>query len=253
MKLVLLRILEQQRALYNQPRGMARFRDYLRQMTGGGDDIVLPIVGMNPMGKEKAKAAYDALLTCHAEDVAAEALAQAEQRLDEGPGELRVALVVQDDAEGAWSQAETLESVHWQSDASARRGFAPVHFLSSRAPYDAAAIRRATLESVYRIAHIRRHGTPRSLRDVMGLEGGASRFAGATPALDEAALREARAVLAAHLDAVAWPTIFAAMYGDGSARAWGHRPLGLPPRAGFEVALDDAWAGGAGEGSPQAI
>src|SRR4051812_29048824 len=44
-------LLAVQRELYDLPRGMDRFRKYLGVMTGGTDDIVLPLGGMNPMGK----------------------------------------------------------------------------------------------------------------------------------------------------------------------------------------------------------
>jgi hypothetical protein len=37
-----------------------------------------------------------------------------------------------------------------------------------------------------------------------------------------------------------YPTVFAAMYGDVAAEQLGYPPLGLPARAGFEVALADA-------------
>ena len=39
-----------------------------------------------------------------------------------------------------------------------------------------------------------------------------------------------------------YPLAFASMYGDAAADQLGYRPLGLPPRAGFEVAVADALA-----------
>jgi hypothetical protein len=241
VRLTLLRILAQQRALYDQPRDMNRFRAYIAQMTGGSGDVVLPIVGMNPMGKDKAKAAYDALLAMRAEDVAEQALREAETRLAGIEGQFQVALVVQDDAQGSWSQAEPNEAQHWQGDAYAKRGFAVAHFLSSQAPYAPEQVRRGVLAAVYRSAHIARHGVPRTLRDVLLQEGRTARFAGEEQGLGAPEVAEARARIAPHLDARNdWPETFAAMFGDEAAQRWGHKPLGVPARAGFAVAGADA-------------
>jgi hypothetical protein len=47
-------------------------------------------------------------------------------------------------------------------------------------------------------------------------------------------------VIAAVGDDPGYPTAFACLYGDAAAAQLGHRPLGLPARAGFAVALADA-------------
>jgi hypothetical protein len=246
MRLALLRILAQQRALYDQPRDMARFRSYLAQMTGGTDDIALPIVGMNPMGKDKAKAAYDALLAIGAEDAAEAALKGAERRLAEVPGELKVALVVQDDLEGAWSQPAFVQAQAWQSNAMAKRGFAAAHFLTSQAPFTATQVQQEVLAEVFRIAWMVARGrAPATLAEVVEQQGHALAFAGAPPWLPEAQVAAARERLAPHLQAKAdWPECMAAMFGDHGAAAMGHAPLGLPERAGFAVGLADALRAG---------
>ena len=45
-------LLKVQRDLYDLPRGIERFREYIQTMTGGGDELKLPLVAMNPMGKD---------------------------------------------------------------------------------------------------------------------------------------------------------------------------------------------------------
>lgn len=239
MQLGLVRLLTHQRALYDQPRDMTRFRAYLVQLSANDHDLAYFLAGMNPMAKDKAKAAYDALLAMDAEDIAEEALRDASARLANVPGQLKVALLVQDDAQGLWSQREPAEAQRWRSDAAARKGYVPVPLLSSAAPYSAEQVRQAVLADVYRAAHLLRHGPPRTLRDVLAQEGRAMLFAGsAAPDVDVAA---ALAILAPHLDARAdFPETFAAMFGDAAAKTWGHAPLGLPERAGFAVALAEA-------------
>ena len=51
MKLELTPLLHVQRELYRVARGFERFRAYLQTMTGGTDDLVLPLVALNPMGQ----------------------------------------------------------------------------------------------------------------------------------------------------------------------------------------------------------
>jgi hypothetical protein len=71
-------------------------------------------------------------------------------------------------------------------------------------------------------------------------EGLAGVFAGARPTLVGEALGRARPIVNRDPDHALYPEIFACMYGDSAAEELGYRPLGLPPRAGFEVALADA-------------
>ena len=237
----LLRLLPQQRALYDMPRDMDRFRAYIAQMTGGSDDILLPIGAMNPMGKDKAVAAYDSLLAVQAEDVAERTLESARHRLSAIRGSLRVAVVVLDDAQGMWSSADEGESSQWESDALAKRGFAVAQFLSSKAPYTAAKVGPAVLAAVYNSAWLQSHGVPKTLGDVLQQVGFRAAFAGLKPALGADALAHASCIVAAHLSARAKsPEAYAAMFGDEQARARGITPLGLPARAGFELALAQA-------------
>ena len=50
-------------------------------------------------------------------------------------------------------------------------------------------------------------------------------------------LERAREIIARLGDDPPYPATFAALYGDVAAAELGYQPLGLPPRAGFEVAL----------------
>jgi hypothetical protein len=75
-------------------------------------------------------------------------------------------------------------------------------------------------------------------------EGLAARFAGLRPTLPPRDLDQARAVIAPYLDRATYPQQFSALYGDEAAVSVGYAPLGLPLRAGLEVALADAIAAG---------
>jgi hypothetical protein len=103
MELEQVPLLQIQRDLYTIPRGWERFHEYIRTMTGGTGDMVLPLVAMNPMGKEHVGALLDELLALDAEGVAAGATAEAQQRLVRAPGQSKPGLVVCDDAQGGWT------------------------------------------------------------------------------------------------------------------------------------------------------
>jgi hypothetical protein len=71
-------------------------------------------------------------------------------------------------------------------------------------------------------------------------EGLALRFAEAPLEMTAAQLDAARDVLARLGDEPDYPAAFAFLYGDDAAVELGYRPLGVPPRAGFAVALANA-------------
>jgi hypothetical protein len=97
----------------------------------------------------------------------------------------------------------------------------------------------ATLAQVYRVAHVMRHGTPTTLRQLMAQEGEALRQAGLNATtLPEDELAYAREVIASHLEAIDQPTIFACLFGDEVASEAGYPQLGLPRDAAIQVAID---------------
>src|SRR5262245_46238917 len=123
--LTLVPMLAVQRELYELPRGHARFRKYLAVMTGGTDDIVLPLQAMNPMGKEHVARTLDALIAVGAEHSAADAIADVEQRLGHVTLPLRVGIVITDDVGGGWTNRELIEAQRLRSvpEATLKRGW----------------------------------------------------------------------------------------------------------------------------------
>ena len=105
-------LLEIHRALYAQPRGPERFRSYLAALTGGGDDLALPLTALNPMGKQHLLAAAEEWLAAGAEDAAEKALAEAATRVADLPGRLRLGLVLADEVAGGWTNRFTADFAH---------------------------------------------------------------------------------------------------------------------------------------------
>src|SRR5438105_13909385 len=92
------------RELYGQPRSLARFREYIAKLTGGGDAVVLPIGVANPMAKEHALVKLDELLALGAEAVGAQASQEAQHRLAHiHTVGINASIVLADDVGGGWT------------------------------------------------------------------------------------------------------------------------------------------------------
>jgi hypothetical protein len=252
MKLDYVPLLRVQRELHGLPRGMARFRQYLRTISPDGANLeVPPLVAMNPMGKDHVTALLDELLALDADGVAARAVAEAAARLAGEPGDFKATLVIVDDRMGGWTNRYAEEFTH-------RFRFSPPappdfrlprwtkHFWvtgvlwSSEAATERAA-REAALTAVYRAAYVLRHGPARTLRAMLAQEGCVLAQAGcAGPVLDEEDIAYTREVLAPHLDADDMRTCMECLFGDAAGRTLGFTPRGLSPWAGLALALHDA-------------
>jgi hypothetical protein len=242
MDLTFAPLLHVQRDLYRLPRGMDRFRAYLRTMTDAETgDLELPLVAMNPMGKEHVAARLDELTALGAEDVAREAMAAAAVQLAEVPGRFRVALVVSDDLKGGWTNRYCSEFTHrFETRPLDRRGWITGVLWTSDEP-SVRGVREEVSSAIFRAAWIVRHGPATTLRAMLAQEGASTAMAGCVaPVLDEEELAYTREVVAAHLAATDRPTVMACLYGDEAAHALGYRPHGLSARAGFALALADA-------------
>ena len=131
MKLTFVPLLRVQRELYAMPRGMERFREYIKTMTDAETgDLALPLVAMNPMGKDHVPALIDEYLALGAEEIADSrtvrlrtcAIRRSAQRGStratadrvgaKADHSYRVALVVSDDLKGGWTNRWASEYSH---------------------------------------------------------------------------------------------------------------------------------------------
>ena len=242
MNLRHLRTLQVQRDLYSMPRGMERFRAYIEAMTDQATgDLALPLVAMNPMGKDHVPALIDDYLRLDAESVAEQAVHEAEARTTERTGDFRTAVVVSDDLKGGWTNRWASEFSHrFESAAMIRRGWI-VAVLWTSEPASEAAVREAILCGIYRASHIAGHGYAKTLGEMLEQEGTAMSLAGlSAPALDPDDVEYSRAVIAPLRNATDRATQMACVFGDPAARALGYEPKGLSERAGLALALHDA-------------
>lgn len=232
------------RDLYSQPRDLNRFRTYLDTMLQGTDDVVVPITVANPMAKEHALAKATELLALGAEEVGAAAAEEAASRLADIPGQFKATLVLADDAAGGWTNRYLLEATsRFDARVDRKRNFVCALLWTSESATHQ-SIREGLLGDVYRAAYRYHIGPAQTLRAMLAQEGHAAVFAGAQLTLPPDALDRARAVIAPFLDTTNYAQQFAAFYGDAAAVSVGYPPLGLPTRAGFELALADALTAG---------
>lgn len=243
MELEFVPLLEVQRDLYRLPRGRERFEAYLRTMVDPrSGDLDLPLVDMNPMGREHLPALLDRLLALDAEAVGAAAATAARPATADVPGAFRVGLVVADDARGGWTERHCVELGHrFAGGALYRRGWI-VGLLWTSEPPTATAVRHEVLTSIHRLAHVRRRGGPvMTIAAMLEQEGEAMAAAGCVePALDPDDLAYTREVIRPYLAASDRPTVVACLYGDAAASRLGYPRLGFSPRAGLALALDTA-------------
>jgi hypothetical protein len=255
MTLTFVPLLRVQRELYAMPRGMERFREYIKTMVDAETgDLALPLVAMNPMGKDQVPALIDEYLALGAEEIAEEAVrsvrrarsflsAEARSATVEDPAgaSYRVALVVSDDLKGGWTNRWASEYSHRiEGAAITNRGWL-VGILWTSAPASAQNVRDAVLTSIHRAEYLQTHAAPTTLGEMLDQEGYAMARAGCTtPQLDDDDLAYTRSVITPHLGATDRATVIACMFGDRAAAALGYPPQGLSDRAGLALALSNA-------------
>ncbi len=220
-----------QRELYAMPRDVERFKRYLWELIRGTDELVVPLVDFNPMGRDHVAQALEALLAVDADGVVQRALEAAASELP-GDREFRATLVLSDDVGGMWTHRRTTDLKRRWDEASPGEGgwLVPLAWASDAPSADALTCeaRATAYRELYRVVH----GRPACVRDVLLQEGFALIFAGTEPAM-----RAMPYALDRYLEASDTPTVFGALFGDRAAAELGYPPLGLPPNAGFSVGV----------------
>ncbi|MGO9467575.1 MAG: hypothetical protein ACLQIB_10935 [Isosphaeraceae bacterium] len=257
-------LLRIQREIQGMPRGMERFRQYLRTIWNcyETDFELIPLMIANPMGKDHVTALLDQLLALDADGIAKDAAREAAAKLADLPGEYKAAVVVADDCMGGWTNRYDYEfklRFGWDCVRDGTKPTSPVEIhppkwskyfwvtgvlWSSEGP-SRQAVREAMLTAAYRTAFVARNGPARTLRDMLHQEGHVMAMAGcAGPVLDLEEIAYTREVLAPCLDADDMRTCVECLFGDEAGRTLGFTPRGLSHWAGLSLAFHDARSGG---------
>ncbi|MBV9133962.1 MAG: hypothetical protein JO318_14765 [Chloroflexi bacterium] len=150
---------------------------------------------------------------------------------------ITASIVLVDDVGGGWTNRYTTEAmVRFPGRGALKRPFATALAWTSESP-TRAQLREEVLAAMYRVAHQQRFGLPVSLGERLRQEGLAAQFAGVQTTLSAPDLHRADQTIGELGEDPPYPQVFSALYGDAAAVELGYQPLGLPPRAGFEVAV----------------
>ncbi len=240
MSLVYIPLLEKQLKLYNVPLGQARFQAYINVVVGdaSGHDVELaPLAWINPMAKDHALERVKALLTLNADDVAKQAMQEAETHLI-FQEEIKVSTVLLDDLKGGWTNRYLNEAKDYFQPLDNLKKFSWIIVPCWTADTPSLELIRQTVKvCIYRAMYVLEHGNPTMLNDVLKQEGLAMRFAGVKQWLGVDDLEYSKEVITPYFQTQHYPTQFACLFGDEAAKAVGYPALGLSARAGFALAL----------------
>jgi hypothetical protein len=251
MRIEFIPLLALQREIYSIPRGVERFRKYLRTLDETGADVEFPpLVAINPMARDDVPTMLDALIALDADVIATQALGEAAGDLAEHAGKsaspltLRSSLIVVDDFNrSGWSNRFSMEcGMRMGCNPQGKRFWITGVIWSSETPPDARAVRESVLTAAYRAVYVLAQGRPRNLRDLLAQKSWTlTRAKCASPAAglytqvgpDESEIEYTREILKDYLDRSEMRILIAAMFGDNAARELGYEPLGLSDWAGL--------------------
>lgn len=222
-------LLKTQQELLLLPKSQERFDAYLQAMTGGTDDILIPIGAFNPMAKEHVAGVIDHLLKHRAEEMLTSVLEDFKNCTED----LRVGLVVVDDVMGGWTCRETIELERLTAvSGELKRKWVTVFWWCGD-PCTPEAIRREMVAQIFKSLAIVRGGPVQTLRELVELEAQAMQAAGEEQQAEDYEWLPKFESLLSTSDV---PTLISAFYGDAAAEKLGYEKLGFPRDAGRLVA-----------------
>lgn len=230
-------LLRQQRELYSVPRGPHRFRVYLSMMLNEAqNEMELPLAVFNPMGREAVATCLDRWIALGADEIAEQAIREAEAQGNQLRGDFRLALVLCDDKDGGWTNhAATEFSRRFETGALLRRGWIEGALWTSQEPSPQLA-RESILVAFFRAVYIERCGEARTLQEMLAQESFAAQQAGyERGSRDDAQEQQVREVVARHSDSTQWSILMACLFGDEVAGELGLPPIGMPGGGALEL------------------
>jgi hypothetical protein len=220
--------------LYEKPRSMERFQEYLKLLQGDTrDDLAFPIGNFNPMAKEHVLEKLKLLRMLKAEAIIEETLAGIDLPIKE---EIHVALNLADDLKGAWTNHYTTDyDSKFKLNALLKRNFCTVLLWTSE-EHTPDLVEQRTREAVYRNAYRLTYPQPLTLEEHIEQE----RFVAKYCSLEPDSLfqfPDAEAFYLKHRKTEEYHIIFNFLYGDEACRSLGFPALGVTQeRCGYRFA-----------------
>ncbi len=235
MKFKLVPVLNQMRSLYQLPRNKQRFDAYLHMLQGEDkEDLILPIAGYNPMGKEDVLLKVETLLGLGAEKIIEECTAFINANLKDDGEIIDVVLNLADDVGGSWSNFCTTDfTSKFQIDALVKRRFC-TPFLWTSEEHSPKLIEQRVLEYMYRTAYWLNNKKVITLEDHIKQEIYVRQNVDIPDVRYDIDQKAVEKFYLVHKSSEDYNLIFNFFYGDEASEALSYATYGLAKQSGFE-------------------
>ncbi len=236
MKFTLIPMLNKMEQLYQMPKTQERFEQYLLMLQGNQKgELILPIMGYNPMAKENVLLKLRALKKLKAEQIIENELKNINATLKtKDKRTIEVVLNIADDVGGAWSNFYTTDfASKFDINALVNRNFCAPYFWTSE-DYTEALIAQRTREYAYRTLYWLENGKPKTLEAHFNQEVFVQKNTTTKDSTDHTRLpAELETFYLKHLESVDYSLIFNFFYGDAASESLAFATYGIPNHAGF--------------------
>lgn len=237
MPFLLSPIIDTMIGLYEKPRSMERFNEYIKLLTGNAkDDLVVPIGNFNPMGKEHVAENLLKLKALKAEEIMNDVLSGINRQTN--TRDLRVSLALADDLKGAWTNKYTTDyDSKFKLNALVTRNFCTPLFWTSE-DYSEELIRSRTLEYCFRTIYWLDSPKPKTLEDHIRQEKFVAQKSFRGQVSQECNTETLHAFYIANKDSERYDIIFNFLYGDNACKELAYPSYGIPDDyAGYKYAF----------------
>jgi len=225
---------------YGLPRGFERFQEYIRLLTGDSkDDMQIPIVAFNPMGKEHVLDKLNELKLIDAEKIISNCISEINPEIigQNADRIFKVSLSLADVLKGGWTNRYTTDyQTKFNNSAFLKRNFCTVMFWTSDEITVDLVLAR-TREFLYRTIYQLEHTKPETLEEHIRQEAYVSNKANPYPGTKIEDLDYYQIIYELNHTTIYYPFIFNFLYGDKAAMDLGYTPIGIKEDfAGFKFA-----------------
>ncbi|MCG8328124.1 MAG: hypothetical protein MI974_10585 [Chitinophagales bacterium] len=237
MKFQLTPVLEQMASLYKLPRDRTRFDTYLSMLQGDGKDMILPIAGYNPMGKEDVLDKINELIALGAEELVQDEIARINEKKYDSKGQtIGVAINLVDNLGGAWSNLYTTDyTSKFRITTLIKRNFCTPYFWISE-PITEALIIQRTREYIFRTIFCITQRKPQSLKDCFDQEVFVQQNVKPEEYNGKQDFGEIESFYLNHQASEDYNLIFNFFYGDNASASLGYTAYGRKNLEGFDYA-----------------
>ncbi len=209
--------------LYQKPRSIERFNEYLQLLQGDTkNDLAFPIMGFNPMAKEHVVKKLLELKELGAEKIIQETIDElnATSPNNSVKNIFKVSLNLQDDLKGGWTNRYTSDYANkFKLNAIVNRKFCtPVFWTSEN--YTPSLIKERTLQCCYRAIHWLSAPKPQTLKEHIDQETFVEKHSGSESYnTEEINFKALNAFYNQHQESDDYSIIFNFLYGDDATKS----------------------------------